>query len=78
MGQLGSDGEVDFVAIEDGDSVYFQVAQTTLDESVLKRELAPLRQINDNYSKYLLTLDEVFADMDYDGIRKINALKWMI
>lgn len=54
-----------------------KVAQTTLDEKVLERELSPLRQIRDNYPKYLLTLDEIFGEMNYDGIRKINVLKWM-
>lgn len=74
VGQWGTDGEVDFVAIRDGNPNYYQVAQTTLDEKVLSRELLPLKQINDNYPKYLLTLDEVFGEMDYDGIRKINAI----
>ena len=77
VGQLEKTGEVDFVAMEEGNPVYFQVAQTTLDAGVLTRELAPLKQIKDNYPKYLLTLDEVFGEMNYDGIRKINVLKWM-
>lgn len=78
VGQIGQNGEVDFVAIENGNPIYFQVSQTTLDENVLKRELAPLKQIHDNYPKYLLTLDEVFDDMNYDGIKKKNVLKWLI
>lgn len=78
VGQIGQNGEVDFVAIENGNPIYFQVSQTTLDEDVLKRELAPLKQIHDNYPKYLLTLDEVFDDMNYDGIKKKNVLKWLI
>ena len=78
VGQLGSTGEVDFVAVRDGLPAYYQVAQTTLDEQVLKRELAPLRQISDNYPKYLLTLDEAFGELDYDGIQKMNALKWLL
>ena len=78
VGQLGVDHEVDFVAIKDGNPVYYQVAQTTLDENVLQRELAPLRQIDDNYPKILLTLDEVFGEMNYDGIQKTNVLKWML
>lgn len=78
IGQLGADGEVDFVAFQNGMPAYYQVAQTTLDEQVLKRELAPLRQISDNYPKYLLTLDEVFGELDYDGIQKRNALKWLL
>lgn len=78
VGQMGTDGEVDFVAIEDGMPVYYQVAQTTIDDNVLARELAPLRQIKDNYPKYLLTLDELFGEMNYDGIRKENALTWLL
>lgn len=78
VGQLGTDGEVDFVAMQDGSPAYYQVAQTTLDEKVLERELAPLKQIRDNYPKYLLTLDEAFGEMDYDGIRKVNVLKWLV
>ena len=78
VGQIGSTGEIDFVAIEDGDPIYFQVAQSTLDEGVLMRELAPLRQINDNYPKYLLTLDRIFDDINYEGIRKKNVLQWML
>lgn len=78
VGQLGSDGEVDFVVLENGTPIYFQVAQTTLDDHVLQRELAPLRAISDNYPKYLLTLDEAFGKVNYNGIQKENALKWML
>lgn len=78
VGQVGANGEVDFIAFKGETPTYFQVTQTALDESVLTRELAPLRQINDNYPKYLLTLDEAFGEMDYGGIQKRNVLKWMI
>ena len=78
VGQYGTDGEVDFVAIKDGHPEYYQVAQTTLEDSVLQRELAPLRKIQDNFPKYLITLDEIFGEMNYDGIQKKNALKWML
>lgn len=78
IGQLGTDGEVDFVAMKDGGIEYYQVSQTTLEEHVLKRELAPLRKIQDNYPKYLLTLDELFGEMNYEGIQKKNVLTWMI
>ena len=77
VGQLDKNGEVDFVVMEEGHPVYYQVAQTALDEKVLERELSPLREIRDNYPKYLLTLDEIFGEMNYDGIRKVNVLKWM-
>lgn len=78
VGQIGSDGEVDFVALNGGELHYYQVAQTTLDEKVLARELAPLKQIHDNHPKTLLTLDEIFGEMDYEGIHKRNAIEWLL
>ncbi len=78
VGQLGADGEVDFIALQDGNPFYFQVAQTALDDAVLKRELTPLQKISDNYPKYLLTLDDLFGEMDYGGIQKMNVLAWML
>ncbi len=78
VGQIGTDGEVDFVAMQDGVPTYYQVAQTTLDQQVLERELKPLRSITDNYPKILLTLDEAFGEMNYNGIVKRNALQWML
>lgn len=78
VGQLGANGEIDFVTVKNGIPSYFQVSQTTLDENVLTRELIPLRKIKDNHPKYLLTLDTVFGEMNYDGIQKLNILKWMM
>lgn len=69
--------EVDFVAIDENNIAYYQVAATVRDESKLKRELASLQQINDQYPKYILTLDDDPV-ADYDGIKRINALKWMM
>lgn len=72
------DGEVDFVVENTDTLAYFQVAATTLDEDVLSRELAPLRKIPDNYPKFLLTLDDLFATADYEGIKKVNVLDWLL
>ncbi len=71
------DTEVDFVAENSDGTVYFQVALTVRDESTLERELRPLKKINDNYPKYLLTLDDD-PDADFNGIRKKNALDWLL
>lgn len=78
IGQLDDGSEVDFVAIGTNDTIYYQIAATTLEEETLVRELKPLKKITDNYPKYLLTLDEVFATADYDGIKKRNVLDWLI
>ena len=71
--------EVDFVAVKPDNSIeYYQVALTTLDEGVLRRELAPLQAINDQFPKYLLTLDTLNPQANYDGIIKRNALDWLM
>ncbi len=71
------DMEVDFVAMNNKKIAYFQVAMTVRDPKTLERELKPLRGINDHYPKFILTLDED-PEVDYDGIRKINALDWLL
>ena len=71
------DLEVDFVAHDGKTTEYYQVAATVREESTLKRELASLQRIKDHYPKILLTLDND-PDADYDGIRRINVLKWLI
>lgn len=69
--------EVDFVARNSNDTIYYQVAATTREESTLQRELKPLKKINDNYPKYILTLDDDL-EADYDGIKKINVIDWLL
>ncbi len=73
------DLEVDFVAKKPENMEYYQVALTTRDENdkIINRELAPLKKINDNYPKYILTLDDDL-DADFDGIKKINVLNWLL
>lgn len=71
------DLEVDFVAMDDKGMTYYQVSATVRDEKTLKRELASLQSINDHYPKILLTLDDD-PEMEYAGIRKINALDWLL
>ena len=71
------DLEVDFVARGQKGMQYIQVAASVRDDHTLIRELAPLRRISDNYPKVILTLDED-PEADYDGIRRINALEWLV
>lgn len=73
-----SKGEVDFVAQDEIGQIYIQVAESTQQSEVLERELRSLRAIKDNYPKILLTLDEVNATADYDGIKKKNVLRWLL
>lgn len=70
--------EVDFVVINSNEIEYYQVALTVLDENTLKRELDAFKNIKDNYPKYLITLDDVMVNTDYDGIKVVNALEWLL
>ncbi len=71
------DLEVDFIAQNSKNTIYYQVALTTRDEETLQRELLPLKKINDNYPKYILTMDDDL-DADFEGIRKINLIDWLL
>ena len=70
--------EVDFIAKDtNNDLLYIQVAVTVMDEAKLQQELRPFCEIDDNYPKYIITLDDVFVK-DHDGIKTINALDFLL
>lgn len=70
--------EVDFVVSSLEGLKYYQVAASVLDEKTLFREIEPLQKIEDNYPKILLTLDEIGKGMNYNGIRQINLIDWLL
>ena len=72
------ENEVDFIASDMDGRTYYQVSASVLDAGTLARELAPLKKIADNYPKLILTLDEIGAGSNYEGIRQENLLNWLI
>ncbi len=77
IGKL-AEKEVDFVATNMDEVEYYQVSVSVLDEKTLERELAPLKEIKDNYPKILLTLDDIGNGANYEGIRQINVIDWLL
>jgi predicted AAA+ superfamily ATPase len=77
IGKL-AEREIDFVAQSAEGITYCQVSATVLDDNTLKRELAPLQRIPDHHPKLLLTLDEVPRTANYDGIRQIHVVDWLL
>ena len=70
--------EVDFIVKDANDGlIYIQVAVTVMDETKLEQELRPFREIEDNYPKYIITLDDLFVK-DHDGIKTVNALDFLL
>lgn len=69
--------EVDFVAKKSGGIVeYYQVALNVIGTELLERELAPLEAIEDNYPKFLLTMD--YGSGENNGIKRLNVLDWLL
>lgn len=73
-----SNKEVDFVVKNMNETEYYQVSASVLDKETLNRELSPLQDIKDNYPKYLLTLDSIGNGANYDGIKQINIIDWLL
>lgn len=71
------DREVDFTAVRDGATEYFQVCLTMLSEGTRDRELRSLESVRDNFPKTVLTLDS-FGLGDENGIRIANVLDWLL
>ena len=75
VGKVG-DAEIDFVVIQGVRKSYYQVSLSVRNEDTMKRELAPLQSIPDNYPKYLLTLDN-YPQIFHDGIKQQYVLDWL-
>ena len=76
VGKAGH-SEIDFVARQRELLHYYQVSASLTDESTFEREIAPLRMVQDNYPKTILTLDR-FTAGDYEGIEVVNAVDWLV
>lgn len=78
VGNIGK-YEVDFIVVtETGAYQYFQVSLSTLAPEALERELRPLQAIDDQHPKYLLTLDQIQPEANYDGIQKKSLIDWLL
>lgn len=51
--------EVDFVAIRQDRVIYVQSAYMLIDDTTIEREYSVLEGINDNYEKYVVSLDDI-------------------
>ena len=66
------DKEIDFVAKKDDRVIYIQSAYILTDEQTIKREYTPLESIEDNYEKFVVSLDDV-AFPSNKGIKHVQA-----
>ena len=68
--------EVDFIAEKPNEKIYIQVTESMNSEDVRNRELRPLKAINDNYEKIVLSTDRSFITSD-EGIKILNIIDWL-
>ncbi len=71
-------GEVDFVAEKKGQPMYIQVAYLIADERTMNREFGNLMKINDNYPKYVVSMNPITKSTVYDGIIHMPLRQFLI
>ena len=71
-------GEIDFVAKKPHRLEYYQVSYSIMEDTTLRRELSPLEKLDDNYPKYLLTMDVLHKTDNHNGIEQKNVLDWLL
>ncbi len=70
-------GEVDFLAKKDGSIKYIQVAyEMKGNDSAIEREFGAYKSIEDNYPKYVISLDKM--DLSCDGIIHLNLIDFLL
>lgn len=69
--------EIDFIATKARDKKYIQVTESMDNEEVRRRELTPLRRIDDNYEKLVLSLHPGMED-SHEGIQSLNVVDWLL
>ena len=69
--------EIDFVAKRRNKVVYVQAAYLLTSPETVKREFGNLRMIQDNYPKYVVSMDDLYAETDYEGIIHLHLRKFL-
>lgn len=76
IGKIG-EKEVDFIAANAREKIYFQVTESMNEHSVRERELTPLRKIRDNYEKVVIT-GTCDNPVTQDGIKIVSLTDFLL
>lgn len=69
--------EIDFVAEKRNEKIYVQVAYKLENEQTVNREFGNLLAINDQYPKYVVTMDEFWKD-NIEGIKHLHITDFLL
>lgn len=71
-------GEVDFVAVRGGRTIYIQVTYLLASDETVDREFGNLAAIKDNYPKYVVSMDPLGGELDgYPGIHHVSLREFL-
>ena len=68
--------EIDFVGKKGDEKIYIQVSYLLASDETMEREFSSLEEIQDNYKKYVVTMDEI--DRSRNGIKHINIKDFLL
>ena len=68
--------EIDFVCTKDKEKIYIQVTYQLNNDETIEREFSGLAQINDNFDKYVLSMDKL--DFSRNGLKHRNIIDFLI
>lgn len=75
VGKVG-EREIDFVCERHGEKCYIQVAYLLAAEETVQREFGVYEHVQDNFPKYVVSLDEF--DMSRNGVRHYNIRDFLL
>lgn len=75
IGSLNN-GKIDFIALKHDKKEYYQVCYMLLDDSIIDREFNAYHNIDDNYPKYVISMDKI--NQSRDGIIHKNIIEWLL
>lgn len=67
--------EIDFIAEKHGEKIYVQVCYLLASQETIEREFGVYDNVNDNFPKYIVSLDEF--DMSRNGIKHCNIRNFL-
>lgn len=70
-------GEVDFVASKGDETLYVQATYLLADEATIAREFGNLREIRNNYPKYVVSMDPFLQESNVEGIRHLHLRSFL-
>ena len=76
VGELRA-GEIDFVCSKPGHVIYVQVSYLISNEETRKREFGRLRDIRNDYPKYVISLTPMLSSRDNEGITHLGLREFL-